>query len=411
MPIEYLDATFEAGPMGLRARGRVERVDWAFGNTLVNDLVDSGAGSDSQARRAGVRPRDTIVAINGEYVAFLSHDALLSRLKATTERPLVLTFARPDFEACRAACADPDAVLKAGELDKLPTGFSRLAYGRWQEREFVLTKTTISYMEGGLLKRKIGLDDVVRVQPYPASGVSPNERDCAFAFVTLEREFVVKASSPKEKLAWMHAIECALNKAFSVANPEVLFASPVAAGTTPTRPARKPSSGGGVGASAGGPPPPPPPAVGAPPPPPPSGGARSGPHAGSLQAIHSMGAGRLSTEVLAEAAAATSPRAPHQSSFRQPQTSMSRAAMRAAQAVHETGPYWMLATCAVRIVDPASQPVRNGSTPGNGNGNEGGDDDESPPDLTLPPPPGPPPIVSYDFSVENKVMERVGADP
>ena len=90
---------------------------------------------------------------------------------------------------------------------------------------------------------------------------------------------------------------------------------------------------------------------------------------------------------------------------------MSRAAMRAAQAVHETGPYWMLATCAVRIVDPASQPVRNGSTPGNGNGNEGGDDDESPPDLTLPPPPGPPPIVSYDFSVENKVMERVGADP
>jgi hypothetical protein len=365
-PIEYLTVTFQDGPMGLRAAERRERIDWILGNTVLSDFGDFGR--NSQAKQQGARALDVFVEVNGEYIAFLSHEAVLSRLKSAS-RPLKVVFARPKQQQWMRCVDEIDSIIRSGELDKM-TGLTRLTLSRWQEREFTLTRNSISYSEDGTLRKKIGLEDVVRIQQNP-SGLSGTDRDTSFALVTVEREFVLRAQNTLDKLTWMHAIEVAQNRAFDVSLPyDALFAEADRLSTLddldnspPLPPARNSANS--------------------------STPSSNNTNNNIIIDNKKLSAKRAPPPVPNNTTPPSSATTTSTSIKTTPKTATVRESMREAMRA-ESGPYWMLAQ--TRVI------INNTSSPNSMNNN-------TIPDLQLPPPPAN--ITSvYDFKLEQSILQK-----
>jgi hypothetical protein len=217
--IEYSVATFVAGSLGFSARPRNED-DPLLGETLCSHLV-----ADGQAEKAGIGLLDAVVAVNGEYTAFLSYDACLSRLTVQA-RPLVVVFARPVRSSWARMARDLSAPIKTGLLEKEVKKAHVFSLG-YQARQFTVSKETFSYADNGTLRQKISLDDVLRVVPN-VPGSADKER--VFQVVTKDKDFDLRAGTFLDKISWLHALECSKQRAFD--RPLAEVAAPAARAAT-----------------------------------------------------------------------------------------------------------------------------------------------------------------------------------
>jgi hypothetical protein len=135
------------------------------------------------------------VALNDSYIAFMTFGMIRERLQ-NAPRPMVVIFARPWRNSWDRIGKDIEGVVKMGPLEKY--GGAGL-FGRWQTREFTLTRTTISYSDEGVLKKKIPLEEIVQV--------IPSLQDNEFALMHQGKELKLKCPNAEEKIRWAHAIE------------------------------------------------------------------------------------------------------------------------------------------------------------------------------------------------------------
>jgi len=194
---EYIKCRFEPGSLGFEIRRTDPDSDPILGNAIIAKVVQGG-----QAEREQVAVYDCIVNVNGEYVPFLTFEAITEKLRSAS-RPLIVVFARPWKSAWERIGKDIDGTIKVGAMEKLSVN-SFLS--RWQQREFVLTRTTLSYNEDGVLKRKIPLEEIVQLLPLP--------QETEFAFQHQGREFRLKCEDSDDRMMWMHAIETAKKGCF-----------------------------------------------------------------------------------------------------------------------------------------------------------------------------------------------------
>jgi hypothetical protein len=196
-----------AGSLGFSARARDETCDLFLGETLCFDIKPN-----SQAEAQGVRDLDVIVAVNGEYTAFLSHESCLKRLTVQT-RPLNVIFARPVLRAWNLIVkSGTEEIVKTGLLEKDHIVANFFARG-FQARQFVLTKGSLSYSDNGVVKKKYLLEEILKILPIIA-GAPLVDRDRVFQLVAKDKDVELRAGSFMDKLAWMHAIECVKHRAF-----------------------------------------------------------------------------------------------------------------------------------------------------------------------------------------------------
>jgi hypothetical protein len=180
----------DPGSLGFEIHALDVNTDPILGNAIIVKVVPGG-----QAEREKIHPYDAIVSINGEYSAFLSFPAITDRLR-TAGRPLTLVLARPWKSAWERIGTDIEGIVKADNLEKFSTGL----YSRWQQRDFVLSRTTLAYSEDGILKKKIPLEEIVSVIPTPS--------DTEFVIIHQGKEVKLKCQNGEDKMMWLHAIEC-----------------------------------------------------------------------------------------------------------------------------------------------------------------------------------------------------------
>ena len=196
-----------------------------LGETIVSSVVPGG-----QADHAIILELDCVVAVNGEYTAFLSHEQCLSRLVVQV-RPMVVVFARPIVSVWNRIAKEIDGPIKSGLLEKDMVIANIFSKG-FQARQFALTKQTLSYSTNDVLRKKMALEDVLRVVPTLSVAV---DRDRVFELVTREKSLELRAGSPDDKISWLHMIECAKNRAFDRPLPEPRNAPSSSSDSAPTQ--------------------------------------------------------------------------------------------------------------------------------------------------------------------------------
>jgi len=234
---EYITCHFQAGSLGFELR-RVDisnpSSDPMLGNAIVARVVPGG-----QAEREKVQAYDCIITVNGEYIAFSSFEAISDTLR-NASRPLTVIVARPWKSAWERIGADVEGVVKVGNLDKLSIGFGGVL-NRWQGREFILSRTTLSYSDEGVLRKKIPLEEIINVFPLPT-------HDTEFRLLYQGKDVSLRTQGAEDKLMWLHAIESTRKGCFD--NVQTVLkklsgpsstAVPAAQGAPPAVSAQKPT--------------------------------------------------------------------------------------------------------------------------------------------------------------------------
>ncbi len=187
---EYVACTFGQGELGFDVAVR-DALDPTLGSVVVKRVRQG-----EQAQHLGVQALDAIVSVDGEYVAFLAFEMVIAKLKQPG-RPKRISFARPVPHQWLRIGQDLEAAVRIGDVEKLSSSL----IARWQNREYVLSRTTLSYRDdNGVLRKKIPIEEITRVMPDPHSQDN-------FIYIFQGREVHLKCRSSEEVLLWLHALE------------------------------------------------------------------------------------------------------------------------------------------------------------------------------------------------------------
>ena len=212
---EYVTCRFGDGALGFEIVRLDPDFDPILGNAIISKVVPLG-----QAERERVNVYDAVVTVNGEYVAFLNFETITSKLRYAP-RPLTVMFARPWRSAWDRIGRDVDGAVKIGFMEKFSSG---TLYSRWQQREFLLSRTTLSYSDEGVLRKKIALEEIVQLMP------SGQENE--FQFMHNGREYKLRCNNAEDAMLWLHAIETTKKGCFDNADKVLSKLNSLSIGST-----------------------------------------------------------------------------------------------------------------------------------------------------------------------------------
>lgn len=233
--MDYLSVTYPGGTrLGMSIVNRDDPATPVLGNTVVDSVEAAGHSADG-----GVQRGDFIVSVNEQYVAFDANLDVVHLLQGVIkgQRELVIVFARPNHFHWEQILKTPHAAVKEGMVNKLHQGI----FKKWNARTLKVTRETLSYSYDGVLKGKYSVEAEVGA---PRVAVGYPLAQGVFEVHCGEKDFVLQTNSTRSRNMWMHAIQCAANKAF-----EGPLRGRAAAGAGVG--AASAAAGAGVGAAAG----------------------------------------------------------------------------------------------------------------------------------------------------------------
>lgn len=219
--MDYLSVTYPAGAkLGMSVVSREDPVLPTLGNTVVDSVDAQGL-----SRQGGVQQGDYILSVNEQYVAFEPNTEVVRLLKAAISeaKPLSIYFSRPnpfDWAQVQRSIETP---VREGVISRMQEGlFSK----KWQQRTLKVTRETLDFSSEGTLKNKYALESEVG-RPRVAAGYPASQG--VFELRCVDKDMVLQSNSTHGRNLWMHAIDCAKEKAFAKPLPAGSGPSPMSA--------------------------------------------------------------------------------------------------------------------------------------------------------------------------------------